>query len=583
MTTVEERAEARTAALNRLRRRVDSGLIVDRSSTDAGRNDRFEFVMDVITVSGAADIVGDKRGTDKARSGKGPGGRKAKVTDVAVLVLMHMVQLQFQPSEIKEMADELLALSDEQRHRLGLGDDFTKDNAYGRVWSAFHRYLNVVDPFPITPELGGDRRTQMAKAQFEQVKKNRDPEERERNLKVLYEIGNKLVQVAWHIAPKQVRQQPVTLSVDGTSYPCFGQNPPAKGHLLAPSEPDAAWHGRSGDHRGDNGGDVDFFGFEGHFAVSADVDPKHPMPPMVLGFALDKPGFRISENSLDAIDAALRLGITPGDVIADRGILPKAKVEDLQLPLRARGFGLCFDYQRDQLGIQAEAHGAILVEGTWYCPQMPTELIDASIDYQADRIDDSTYEARIHQRRRYEMRYKQLPDSAGAWRFICSAEEPNRRAWCPIKPGATKDRAGKTHITVVPETPGDVCTKHSVTFFADEGAKYMQKLPYMTPEWKTLYGKRNIVESTNGHFKDPSKEDGAQGRRRRVRGFAAQFLFLTGLLVSANIRKLQTFVDEASADPPTRKRVGRRRKEALLSTYRATEAEPVANGPPVAA
>ena len=53
MTTVEERAEARTAALNRLRRRVDSGLIVDRSSTDAGRNDRFEFVMDVITVSGA--------------------------------------------------------------------------------------------------------------------------------------------------------------------------------------------------------------------------------------------------------------------------------------------------------------------------------------------------------------------------------------------------------------------------------------------------------------------------------------------------------------------------------------------------
>jgi hypothetical protein len=33
------------------------------------------------------------------------------------------------------------------------------------------------------------------------------------------------------------------------------------------------------------------------------------------------------------------------------------------------------DYRADQLGIQASTGGAILVEGTWYCPALPEPLI----------------------------------------------------------------------------------------------------------------------------------------------------------------------------------------------------------------
>jgi hypothetical protein len=42
-----------------------------------------------------------------------------------------------------------------------------------------------------------------------------------------------------------------------------------------------------------------------------------------------------------------------------------------QLPARALGYRPVMDYRIDQLGIQASTGGAILVEGTWYCPALP--------------------------------------------------------------------------------------------------------------------------------------------------------------------------------------------------------------------
>ena len=41
------------------------------------------------------------------------------------------------------------------------------------------------------------------------------------------------------------------------------------------------------------------------------------------------------------------------------------------LPARALGYKPVMDYRADQLGIQANTGGAILVEGTWYCRPCP--------------------------------------------------------------------------------------------------------------------------------------------------------------------------------------------------------------------
>lgn len=49
-------------------------------------------------------------------------------------------------------------------------------------------------------------------------------------------------------------------------------------------------------------------------------------------------------------------------------------------PVRAMGYKPVYDDRVDQLGRQAGTHGAIFVEGRWYCPSMPEPLINAIID-----------------------------------------------------------------------------------------------------------------------------------------------------------------------------------------------------------
>jgi hypothetical protein len=60
------------------------------------------------------------------------------------------------------------------------------------------------------------------------------------------------------------------------------------------------------------------------------------------------------------------------------------------LPARALGYSPVMDYRDDQLGIQANTGGAILVEGTWYCPALPGPLITATAGLRGHAIGRST-------------------------------------------------------------------------------------------------------------------------------------------------------------------------------------------------
>jgi hypothetical protein len=49
----------------------------------------------------------------------------------------------------------------------------------------------------------------------------------------------------------------------------------------------------------------------------------------------------------------------------------QALPERFHLPARARGYQPVMAYKSGHLGIQANTSGALLVEGTWYCPPCP--------------------------------------------------------------------------------------------------------------------------------------------------------------------------------------------------------------------
>ena len=93
------------------------------------------------------------------------------------------------------------------------------------------------------------------------------------------------------------------------------------------------------------------------------------------------------------------------------------------------------DYRDDQLGIQANTGGAVLVEGTWYCPALPGPLITATARLRDHAITRELYDQQIAARARYQLKRKDGPDADGYQRLSCPAARQPPRADVPAAPG----------------------------------------------------------------------------------------------------------------------------------------------------
>ncbi len=378
------------------------------------------------------------------------------------------------------------------------------------------------------------------------------------------------------------------MCIDATVVPVFGKRGTSKRSERVPIDPDAGWYVREGDHR--DGEDKKYrksaWGYEATLVTMVTNDPAENalFPRLILAIGFGKPGVDIAGHGSRTLNSIAKRGHPAGLAVADRAYLPSSKPEDLQLPLRALGYGLVFDYKESQLGITASYEGAIQVEGAWYCPQMPTPLIEATIDFRAkESIDIETYAKRIEQRRRYLLRPKAKPDHDGYTPMMCPAAGASATVACPLK-RQTKDRFGLTHLAAVPVSPSKICTnRSSVSFPPTAGAKYAQTLPYGSPEWHAMYASaRNTIEGFNGYVKDANYGALDQPGRRRMVGYSAQYLLATLSVAAANVRKVHTFLAEEERRQPLTAPVRRpRRRDRLADCVHATNATAKGNDPPV--
>ncbi|MDX2728023.1 hypothetical protein [Streptomyces sp. PA03-2a] len=204
------------------------------------------------------------------------------------------------------------------------------------------------------------------------------------------------------------------IAVDATPVRTYARGRRTNGPELS-TDPDAGWYVRESDHRDPDASPITddaepsrktrkpsavpqkkpslrkryLFGFDAHLAVTRDTrhdkrllddgtpDPEVP-PALVLGLCLDKPGERPGYNGLKTISRLQERGYAPGYLAYDN-----SGPGEWQLRVRALGCQPVYDYRVDQLGNQGGTQGAILVEGTWYCPSMPQSLIDATSDLHA--------------------------------------------------------------------------------------------------------------------------------------------------------------------------------------------------------
>lgn len=358
-----------------------------------------------------------------------------------------------------------------------------------------------------------------------------------------------------------------SVGLDATVLPLFSRGPSTRTKTCA-SDPDGAWYVREGDHRDVEGPSAKklrklFWALEatiGTMGRPPGAEPTHPN--LVLAACLGRPGEDPGGTGVRMLASVRKRGWPARRAGADRGYT-QTLPERFHLPARALGYDIVIDYRADQLGRQANSHGAVMVDGSFYCPAMPEPLVTAGGDQRAGVIEETLFKERIDARRPWRLVRKQGPDHDGYERFCCPAQGEHPHLCCPLRPGARA--LGKVPVTAPPEVPPRVCTQSSVTIAPDVGARHRQDLAYGSEEWARVYATyRNTIEGTNGFVKDPAHESLQAPGRRRVRGIAAQSLFMALLIMSANVRKIRTFREMAANDEgPTVAQRARRRRMSI--------------------
>jgi hypothetical protein len=369
-----------------------------------------------------------------------------------------------------------------------------------------------------------------------------------------------------------VQPHALAYGLDATPVPLFSRGPSRRSGLCA-SDPDGGWYVRDGDHREreDQAGRPRSrvaWALEATVATTASREPGTvgSFPNLVVGLALGRPGTDPGGTAVRVLAGVLSRGFSPGLLGVDRAYSTAFSTR-FHLPVRAMGFDLVVDYRIDQLGRQANSHGAVMVEGTWYCPSMPEVLVNATIDLRAGSIDAATYAARIGARADYALRRKSGPDADGYERFMCPAGGDRPKVRCALRTPSLKELGRRTVLTPPLEPPA-LCRQSAITIAPDVGARFAQSLSFGSEQWARHYATlRNTIEGWNAFAKDSAHEALSEPARRRVRGIAAQGILVTFLYVAANLRKIDTYEKHAADRDAIEARKRARRRRTSLTDY----------------
>jgi len=489
------------------------------------------------------------------RSGKAPvieaalahaTGRPRPLPVRAVLTALLCLALQDRPLFLTEATRLLFCeLSGASRRLLGVPGTISGERAFlaacRRVRYCFHRICDVVDPSPLP------KNRRLAPDDLRARIKKMFPGQAEAARNRLEALINALIEASISVLDEEERAAfDGSAGLDATPVPLFSRGPSRRTGLCA-SDPDGGWYVREGDHRereDDKGKPLRkiCWALEATIATTARPPGAPPAcPNLAIGLAMTRPGEDPGGTGARVLASVAARGHKTGWLGYDRAYT-QALPERFHLPARALGYQPVMDYRADQLGIQANTGGAILVEGTWYCPALPEPLITATTRLRDHAITGDLYDQQIAARAAYQLKHKDGPDTDGYQRLTCPAAGRHPALMCPLRAGSLSPRDGRAKALQPPDEPPRICRQTAITIAPDTGARYRQDLPYASPAWHARYATlRNTIEGLNGYAKDTAHQALAQPARRRVRGIAAQSIFTALLLMAANIRKIRAW------------------------------------------
>jgi hypothetical protein len=435
--------------------------------------------------------------------------------------------------------------------------------AYRRVRYCFGQILKVADPSALP------KNRRLTENELKARTKPMTPDQATAARDRLEALVNALLEASVCVLTEEERAvSDGSAGLDATPVPLFSRGPSKRTGLSA-SDPDGGWYVREGDHRereDDKGKPLRKICWALEATIATTARPPHAEPAcpnLAIGLAMARPGQDPGGTGARVLASIASRGHKTGWLGYDRACT-QALPDRFHLPARALGYSPVMDYRDDQLGIQANTQGALLVDGTWYCPALPEPLITATASLRDHTIDGETYTAQIAARTPYQLKRKDRPDTDGYERRSCPAPGGHPRLMCPLRKASLSPRDGRPKVLQPPEEPPKICRQTAITIAPGTGARYRQDLPYGSPAWHARYATlRNTIEGLNGYAKDTAHQALAQPARRRVRGIAAQSIFTALLLMAANIRKIRAWRALTARDKARITRRARRRQTSL--------------------
>jgi hypothetical protein len=495
-------------------------------------------------------------------------GRKASISPLQAIIIMQAHMSARRGLTFSEMAFTLY--DDELRGvdfaALGIVNDNASETAwYQRLWRAVQVLMTLVDSTP------GPRWRIPTGEEYQAIIAGRDAEECAKKALRLDDLCNRLIAGSNRLLPQHVLDlHDGNHAIDGTHINVYGK-------ALNPSVINSAQNGlprkstnyfsgiysRGGNHSGyarrgktskaTKGMTIIKVVRDAKAAMEAELMVKVPNSPYeAANFPLivQHIGFHRPGESKDAMRTMLtyanEAGTKSGLMLHDRLYSSGMKTENYHEIAYGFGWEFVSDYKKSELGQTDFSGDAIQVGGNWYHKGMPPELVNAEITFD-DALKATPWTpdtAESERKERLAIRVAALAQrnislkARDEWRLLPKGRrqlfESQRYMFPAIATGPQLNLS--TGVITASECP------KTISIPWKDGLKQAQRYPHRSPEWSAWFGKRNVIESMNAHIKDSNWEAIDDGGRRRARGNTFMYLATTMAVVSANVRKIHTFL-----------------------------------------
>ena len=366
--------------------------------------------------------------------------------------------------------------------------------------------------------------------------------------------------------PAEHKQAPAALAADWTDVESFSRPPPRGTTQCA--DPEAAWGHRNSNLPGPKG--ELFFGYYLSAATMTREETGPAVPELARRMTLTSCHLDPARALVPVLQRMPAAGTPLGDILADSGYAHR-DAGAWAIPLRQAGAQLVQDLHPHDRGPQGTCHGAIIANGSLYCPATPRPLLHLGpLARGATGEDTAAHDTQATELARHKLGKLTTEDADGYHRVSCPAVMGKIR--CPLRPDSMKLSRSRPEILTPPGHPPACCTQQTITVPPDVAAKTRQKHDYPSAAHRHSYARRTGSERTFSTIKDHASNDISRGWCRLM-GLTPLTLWLACLLAVRNQRTLHAW-DTRQADNARRAAAGlppktRRRRRTTLAMLAA--------------